>query len=260
MDNYQKKIKKYNIKLASAPTLAKKKLYEMKLKQYNTLFGGAVNMYGGDDQAEINTRFDSINKILEEAKNAIKATANAYTKDSVDQALEEIKNSMEIKKALIVSHLEALTTEINELKEKNKQIEVLNDTIKAKEIEINELKTTSEGAVKNKEELIEQKEKEISELKEKNKNLETEKENLIKEHDKLIAELNTQIERIKKEGEDNKCKINVEELKSKLEQIEKELQTMKDIKIPELDSGTGLVNEIKNLINTNFGLSESKTE
>ena len=125
MDNYQKKIKKYNTKLQSASTMAKKKLYEMKLKQYYNLIGGSAT--------QINSALESINNILNDAKTAIDNVKNTYTKESVDSAFDSINNKLADQKKDFDDKIAKLN---KQLEEKIAEISTKEESIKSLENQI----------------------------------------------------------------------------------------------------------------------------
>jgi chromosome segregation ATPase len=137
MEKYYQKLRKYQTKLSSAQNLAKQKLYQIKINQYNSM----LNLTGGnkEDATELKNKIDSnlgdklpkaIADILEEAKGAADLIKKTYTEDSVNNMLEEIKNQVTFAKESFSNKLkklkeqiDKLTKEISALKKQKEEIE-----------------------------------------------------------------------------------------------------------------------------------------
>lgn len=206
MDNYQKKIKKYQTKMSQTNNATKKKLYDMKIKQYNSFLG---NMFGGAGKADLNTEIEnmkeyldetkpeSIQAILNEANEALGKIQNNYTQKSVNDALALIK-------ANALKAQQKYTEKITEL---NAKIEELEKAVAA---------ATSSSA--------DEKDKTIADL---TKSLE-EKEELYKKLLESHENLEKELEETKKQLE--KAKEDLAASGSSTEDLTEQLELLKQLR------------------------------
>jgi chromosome segregation ATPase len=224
MEKYYQKLRKYQTKLSSAQNLAKQKLYQIKINQYNSM----LNLTGGAGDAEVlqkqindnlgNKLPSAIADILKEAKDAANLIKDTYTEDSVNNMLEKIKNQVTDAKDLF-----------------SKKLNELNDQIKRLTVKLSDLTREKEdiesGNCKNDEELREQ----IRQLKE---NIELMKKE-IEEKEKTIKELRDELEKARNKEAESKdenddlrkiidsLEIHVGELTKQLNELLKAVQNIK---------------------------------
>lgn len=245
MEKYYQKLRKYQTKLSSAQNLAKQKLYQIKINQYNSM----LNLTGGAGDAEVlKNKIDSnlgdngvlpnaIADILKEAKEAADLIKKTYTEDSVNNMLKEIKNQVTFAKESFSNKLKTLKEQIDKL---TKEI----STLKKQKDEIESGKCKNDNELREK---IKQLEEEIASMK-----------TVIDEKDAEIQKLKDELKEAQNKGaasneENNDLKEIIDSLEKHVSDLTKQLDVLlkavQNIKLSgpkDLDNNDENIKEILN--------------
>ena len=249
-NQHLEKISKYTYRLKKSfkqNDFNKSAEYLSHLKHY-------IQQTGGNEQDELNNKFEKLEKIL----NKIKTEPNLNIKKQVSEKEEELlkvkEEAEKLTKALEVAK-KALKTSQDNIKEKsqnNEDIEKLNKEIEKLKSQLD----TSEGDKENKFKIMSSLENEINDLKAQNESEKKNYENKIQKYNEIFLGLVTSDEIADLDSDqNNKIKDAVKKITDKLSNAQNTIDENQKL-TAELNT---LQEQLKNLVEIQNELTASKT-